>query len=123
MAIVAIPFALFPKNPIMQSLVRSFLFVHLKLYRALQVHYKDAIDNYLEHRATAPALFFASKVDPIGTEAFIESVAKRYKERKIDVTYKCFPDSPHIKHFQKYPEEYKKLMHELWDKAKLLERN
>lgn len=121
-AIVAIPFSLYPKNRIMQSFLKCFLWVHLKVYGALQVHYNDAIENFYEHRATSPALFFASKIDPIGTVDFIESVVKRYKERNIDVTYKCFDDSEHVKHYQKYPEEYMAYIHQHWDKVKLLDR-
>lgn len=120
--IVAIPFALFPSNKFLQSIVRGILKLHLTLYRRLQWHYRTALDNYLNTMIKAPALVFASKIDPIGVTEYAQEITDHWRNRGIDVVYKCFDDSPHIKHFQKYPDEYLKHLHEHWDKIKLLER-
>lgn len=122
MTVVAIPFALFPKNAIMRSFVTGILWLHLKLYGALQRHFTDAVENYYENLVRSPALIFASKIDPIGTPEFMKVLAKRWEANGVDVTFKCFEDSPHIKHFQKYPEEYMKLVHDHWKLVGLLDR-
>jgi Eukaryotic protein of unknown function (DUF829) len=122
MTVVAIPFALFPKNVIMRKLVAAFLWIHLKVYGKLQVHYKDAVGRFYNNLARTPALVFASKIDDIGTEQFASEIVDTWRKNGVDVTYKCFEDSLHIKHFQKYPEEYLKLVHDHWDRVKLLER-
>jgi pimeloyl-ACP methyl ester carboxylesterase len=118
-AIVAIPLALFPDNKIMHSLVSGLLWLHLKLYPALTRHYYDGLGRFLKH-SKAPALLMTSKPDPVSTPEFVDEIAQTWKSNDVDVTVKVFEDSPHIKHFQKYSEEYTKLMHENWKKSKLL---
>lgn len=71
----------------------------------------------------APALIFVSKVDPMGTEDFNEKIAEIWRANGVNVTYKCFENSPHVKHYQVHPEEYLKHLHDLWKLVKLLERN
>lgn len=122
MTIVAIPFALYPNNFIMQNLVRGILWFHLTAYQALQRHYDDAVGNFYNNLAKTPALIFASKVDNIGTEKFAREVVDVWRKNGVDVTFKLFPDSPHIKHFQTYRDEYLKYVHAHWEKCKLLER-
>ena len=122
MTIVALPFAFFPKNIVLQSLMRAALWCHLTLYRPLQPHYTNAVNNFYDNLARTPALVFASKVDPIGTESFASEVVKRWRANGVNVTYKCFEDSPHVKHFQTYPDEYLKYLHNHWNLVKLLER-
>lgn len=67
-------------------------------------------------------LHFFFKVDLIGTDEFAKRVVDSWCRKGVDVKLKIFPDSPHIKHMQKYPKEYLQLLHEHWDKVKLLER-
>ena len=119
---VAIPFALFPKNMIMQSSVRFLLRLHLKTYKTLTDHFENAMQHFYLNLSRAPALVIASKVDPIGTDDFNQEIVAKWKAHGMDVNYVCFDDSEHIKHMQKYPKEYTKAMHDLWDKVKLLER-
>ncbi|CRK87336.1 CLUMA_CG001138, isoform A [Clunio marinus] len=116
MTIVAIPFALYPNNTFMRSIVTALLWCHLKIYRALQPHYNELWENFCDNLAKTPTLIFASKIDPIGTIKCAEEVIGRWRANGVDVTYKCFEDSPHIKHMQKYPEEYMKYVHDHWKK-------
>lgn len=119
--IVAIPFAVFPQNQILQSLVRAILKIHLLAYRPLQAHYQNAMDNFYDSWIKAPALLVSSKIDPIGAPEFAEDLSNYWRSKGVDVVYKCFEDSQHIKHYQKYPDEYLKLLHAHWEKVKLLE--
>lgn len=118
----ALPFAFFPNNKLLETLMRAALRCHLFIYRPLQPHYTEALNNYLNHIIRAPALIFASKTDFIGTEEYAERIVKNWRSIGIDVTYKCFEKSPHVKHYQTYPEEYLKYVHEHWKRTKLLER-
>jgi predicted alpha/beta hydrolase family esterase len=85
-------------------------------------HYYDGLDRFLDKQSKAPALLITSKPDPVSTPEFIAEIAQNWQSNGVDVTVKVFEDSPHIKHFQKYPEEYTKLMHENWEKTNLLEK-
>ena len=85
-------------------------------------HLENAMQHLYNNIARTPALLITSKVDRIGTDEFNKQLVAKWKAHGMDVTYVCFDDSEHIKHMQKYPEEYTKAMHELWDKVKLLER-
>lgn len=95
---------------------------HTKLYKGMWAHYLDALDNFRGHLARAPALIFASKIDPIGIPSFAEEIKEKWEANGVDVTYKCFEDSEHVKHYMKYPDEYLRLLHENWKLSKLLER-
>lgn len=118
----AFPFALFPNSKIMQSLLRNWLYYHLKYYHALQVHYSEGMQNLYQNLATTPYLIFASKSDAFATESVANELAETWKANGADVTLKVFEDSAHVKHFQKYPEVYLKCLHEHWERVKLLER-
>lgn len=107
----------------MQNIVRGILWLHLTAYRPLQRHFSDAKVTWLDKNLVkAPALIIASKVDNIGTEKFARETVDAWRKHGVDVTFKLFEDSPHIKHFQAYPDEYLKYVHNHWEKCKLLER-
>lgn len=88
----------------------------------MRQHFDDGSEYFLQNRTKSPALIFCSKVDPVGTEAYARKLMLDWKSRGINVTLKCFDDSEHVKHYLKYPEEYKKLLHDHWDRVKLLDR-
>ena len=58
----------------------------------------------------APALFFVSKTDPVGAENSNRRVADSWIKNGTSVTWKCFDNSPHVMHFMKHREEYKKTL-------------
>lgn len=120
--VVAIPFALFPNNKIMETLVRAILILQLNIFRGIRKRQGEGIERFSNSLARAPALVFASKIDKIATEEFAADTVKRWKDEGIDVTYKCFEDSFHVKHLQKHPEEYLRLLHAFWGRVRLLER-
>ena len=116
----------FPKRVIGHSIMRTIfatiLSIHLKLHFTLQKHFENGLENWLNNEIRSPALLFASKVDRIGTSEFLEQYAASWRANGVDVTTKVFEDSLHIKHYQTYPEEYIKYVHNHWEKTKLLER-
>lgn len=106
----------------MQFVVKSILKTHIALHIPLKNHLGSAIENFCATLICAPALIICSKTDIIGTKLFGEEVARRWRQKGVDVTFKCFEDSDHVKHYQKYPEEYLKSVHDHWEKVKLLDR-
>lgn len=121
-AILAVPVALFPDNRFMQSIVRNILKIHLRFYNALQVHFNEAVQNLYQNMAKNPTLVFVSKADLIGTEAFSSDLVKAWRSNGVDVTFKVFDDTAHVKHYQKYPKVYLQYLHEHWNRVKLLEK-
>jgi Eukaryotic protein of unknown function (DUF829) len=79
--------------------------------------------EFFLQRSQSPALLFSSHRDQIGTEAFSRRVAETWMKRGVQVTSKCFESSEHVRHIQKYPEEYLKLLHDHWTRVNLLGQN
>lgn len=106
----------------MRNLLTVLLWLPLNLNRPLQRHFQDAMENFNNNLAKSPALVVVSKTDPIGTEDYAKYLVGLWRKNGMDVTLKVFEDSPHVKHYKVYREEYLKLMHDLWEKVKLLDR-
>ncbi|CRK96213.1 CLUMA_CG009641, isoform A [Clunio marinus] len=119
MTIEAVPLALFPNNIFMHSIVKGLLWCHLTFYFPLKPHYEDCYDNFYNNLARAPALIMASKADVLGKVEFAEEVVRRWRTNGVNVTYHCFDDSAHLKHMQKYPKEYLKLVYDHWELIQL----
>ena len=57
---------------------------------------------------TIPQLYIYSPIDYIAELSYVEKVIDDQKKYGADVTAKIFPDTMHILHRKKYPEEYDK---------------
>lgn len=121
-AVVAVPMVLFLDNLIAQSFVNAGLELYLKLRKNLRLHIDDSVENFYNNQVRSPALILSSKTDMIGTDEFSRRVVERWRVNGVNVTYKCFEDSQHVRHMQQYPEEYLKLLRDHWERVKLLER-
>lgn len=84
--VVAIPFALFPTNKPMRSVITGMFWFHINFYKGMWAHYLDALDNFRGHLARAPALIFASKIDPIGIPSLAEELKEKWEANGVDVT-------------------------------------
>ena len=70
--------------------------------------------RYLEHFVfnpnsilpTIPQLYINSPVDYMVVLSYLEKVIREQKKYGADVTIKMFPDTYHVVHRKKYPEEY-----------------
>lgn len=118
--IVGYPFAVAPNSKLLQWLIRNFLAVYLKYYHALNVHFNEGIENFHDSSVRSPTLIFVSKSDKIATLDFAKGMADTWKDKGIDVTLKVYDDTAHVKHFLKYPDDYRKTLHEHWKRMKLL---
>lgn len=106
----------------MQTLVKGFFNLYLSFNRRLLPHYIDAIDKFHNNSMKAPALIFSSKIDSISTSDYAQHVFDHWSKNGVDVVHQCFEDSHHVRHYQQYPEEYLKCLHDHWKKVKLLEK-
>lgn len=102
---------LFPTNPLMQRLIINLAQFYLQsFYNVSTKHYRKASASFYIHAFRAPALVFCSKTDQIGTEKLSLSIRDSFAADDIEVTLKCFNDSPHIQHFRRHHDEYTKFL-------------
>ncbi|XP_055532294.1 uncharacterized protein LOC129722675 [Wyeomyia smithii] len=104
---VGVPYAVLPKNPLLQSTLRNYLTYHLKLFHeeATQ-YYEKSASNFYNDPAQGAALFLVSKTDPVGTESANRRIISQWESIGIKTTLKCWDRSPHVGHFHKHRDEY-----------------
>lgn len=119
-AIKGLSMGIFPNNAALRTVLAGSLWTFLTLQRRTMRNYVSSIEGFKNNKVTSPALIIGSKIDKIATKEFSEECINRWKNRGTDVNYKLFEDSEHVKHLQKYPEEYLKSIEEHWRKVKLI---
>ncbi|XP_062528063.1 uncharacterized protein LOC101736122 isoform X5 [Bombyx mori] len=84
--------------------IKSF---HLKLFHNTGTkHYLRATDVYRNTPCRAPGLFLCSITDPIAAAKRIKQTHDTWKSLGIEVNWKCWDESPHVKHLIYNREEY-----------------
>lgn len=107
---------------LMENLLRKSVEYYLKFFYENATKYYVRAENFFnDSPVKAPALIYSSKADPIGTETKANEIAESFKQQNIDLSLKCFEDSPHVQHYQKYKEEYLKYLHDHLKKCNLIE--
>lgn len=69
-------------------------------------HYIRSSQMFHSTLVKKPALLFLSESDPIGAVSANLQLKRSWESLGISCDMKCFEKSPHVGHFQKYPEEY-----------------
>ena len=104
---VGVPKALFPRNPGLQAPLRNYMIYHMRTFHeAATQHYIRSSQMFHTNFVHAPALFIVSKTDPVGAVPSNRRVADSWIKNGVNVTWKCFDNSPHVMHFMKHREEY-----------------
>ncbi|XP_053974774.1 transmembrane protein 53-B isoform X2 [Hylaeus volcanicus] len=104
---IGTPRAVFPKNKVLQNMVQKYLEFHMRtFYKSSTQYYKRSSQLFHSNIVHSPALFFVSKVDPVGTITNNMKVRDRWDSLGVKTYVKIFEDSPHVGHFQRYPKEY-----------------
>jgi esterase/lipase len=104
---VGVPKALFPRNPKLQVPLRNYMLYHMRTFHeAATQHYIRSSQMFHTNFVNAPALFIVSKTDPVGAVSSNRRVADTWISNGINVTWKCFDNSPHVMHFMKHREAY-----------------
>ena len=66
----------------------------------------QASTAFHENNLRLPSLFLFSKADPIGVSTAIVGIIDKWIRDGIDVSHKCWDNSPHVSHFHHHPDEY-----------------
>jgi esterase/lipase len=104
---IGVPKALFPRNPKLQFALKNYMIYHMRTFHeAATQHYIRSSQLFHTNYLKAPALFFVSKTDPVGSEASNRRVADTWISNGINVTWKIFERSPHVGHYQHHKSEY-----------------
>ncbi|KAK0167311.1 hypothetical protein PV327_004728 [Microctonus hyperodae] len=113
--------AIFPRNDVMQKLLQKYMDYHLKIFHTQATQYYSRSSHlYYNNLVYSPALFFLSKVDPIGTVESNMKVRDSWDSLGIPTYVKIFEKSPHVGHFRKYPKEYVNELYTFLDKLNLI---
>lgn len=95
----------------MQTALRKYMIYHMKTFHEPATsHYIRSSQMFHGNLVRTPALFLVSKRDPVGPPSSNDRVRDNWVRNKCEVTYKIFEKSPHVGHFQMYPEEYTSLL-------------
>lgn len=95
-------------NEVARRSLEASIQAHLTLSHSFATKYYEraseyAHSNYLKH---APGLVLVSEKDSIGAKFMSEQLIQAWRLNGIHVDLKVFPDSGHVQHLPKYPEEY-----------------
>ena len=113
--------AIFHDNPKLQQALKTYMLYHLKtFYEPATQHYIRSSQMFHSTMVRSPTLIFVSKTDPVGSEGSNRQVADSLISMNIDVTWKCFEESPHVGHYMKYKEEYTQILLNHLEKVKMI---
>lgn len=104
---IGVPRAVFPKNEMLQTMLQKYMEYHLKtFYKQSTQYYIRSSQLFHSNLVRTPALFFMSKVDPVGPITSNYKVKNQWDSLGVKTYVKIFDKSPHVGHFRKYPKEY-----------------
>ncbi|KAI4485754.1 hypothetical protein M0804_006243 [Polistes exclamans] len=105
--VVGTPRAIFPNNPLLQSIIRKYLIYHMKaFYKQSTQYYLRSSQMFHTNLIRSPALFFVSNTDPVGLVSSNMRVRDSWDSLGTKTYIKIFDGSPHVGHYLKYPKEY-----------------
>jgi hypothetical protein len=121
---VGVANAIYPDNKLLQSLLKSYLDFHLKVFEKVATrYYRAAEEAQMETVVKSPAVFFFSKKDLISLESRNLWTINHWKEMGMSVDWKCFQSSPHVRHYNYYKDEYVKTVEDLLKNINLAKKS
>lgn len=104
---IGVPKAVFPNNDTLQLALKKYLKYHMRTFHEPATsHYIRASQMFQSTLVKKPALLLVSNGDPIGSVAANKELRKSWQKLGIRVEWKCWDESVHVAHFQKYREDY-----------------
>lgn len=117
-----IPPAVFPKNYVLQNMLKKYLEYHLRtFYKQSTQYYVRSSQLFHTNLVHSPALFLISKVDTVGNIRDNMRVHDQWVLNGVKTYVKIFDKSPHVGHFRKYPKEYVGELYAFLDKLNLIQ--
>ncbi|KAI4502598.1 hypothetical protein M0802_002510 [Mischocyttarus mexicanus] len=105
--VVGTPRAIFPNNPLLQSIIQKYLIYHMKaFYKQSTQYYLRSSQMFHTNLIRSPALFLISNTDPVGLVSSNMRVRDSWDSSGTKTYVKIFDGSPHVGHYLKYPKEY-----------------
>ncbi|XP_065158352.1 uncharacterized protein l(2)k09913 [Atheta coriaria] len=112
------PKALFPKNPVMETAMRTYVNYHMRTFdKVATCHYIRGSQMFHTNFIRTPCLFMVSARDPIGKITSNQAVRDNWEAQGMEVYWKDWVDSHHVGHFIKYRAAYTELLDEFLDKV------
>ncbi|XP_020290387.1 uncharacterized protein LOC109857974 isoform X2 [Pseudomyrmex gracilis] len=119
---IGFPTAVFPKNLVLQSMLRKYVEYHMKTFhKQATQYYIRSSQVFHTGSVRVPALLFVSKTDPVGTVESNMSLRDTWNSLGIKTYVKIFDESPHVAHFYTYPKEYVAVLYEFLQKLNLIQ--
>lgn len=85
----------------------SFYFGLSKLFNILGVNFSSGVfDDMVYYQDSCPEMYLFSKTDEIISATDIEDMIDRRRMQSIDITAKCWEDSPHVQHLRVHQDSY-----------------
>lgn len=119
--VVGTPRAIFPSNPLLQSILEKYLMYHMKaFYKQSTQYYLRSSQMFHTNLVRSPALFLMSNTDPVGPVSSNMRVRDSWDSLGTKTYIKIFDGSPHVGHYRKYPKEYVAEIHAFLDILNLM---
>ncbi|EZA50570.1 hypothetical protein DMN91_004143 [Ooceraea biroi] len=120
--VIGFPQAVFPKNMVLQSMLKKYLEYHMKTFHQQSTQYYIR-SSQVFHTASVrvPALLFVSKTDPVGAITSNLVLRDAWESIGIKTYMKTFEESPHVAHFYTYPKEYVAELYAFLQKLNLIQ--
>lgn len=110
----------FPKSPGIVKLINPFYqYFFDRFHDAVAIYFIRATEASLNWKRMVPSLMITSRKDPLANTPRINEILHNWTLRGCRLTWKRFDDSPHVAHFFKHNEAYKKCLLEFLESLNL----
>lgn len=99
-----------------ERLIRGYLTL---MYPIATKHHVKAEKTFLNTPLRCPAMLLVGHDDKLGNPTKNMEMRDRWKELGVDVTWKSWPNTKHVAHFQRHPDEYTDIVSEFLNKLHL----
>lgn len=119
---IGTPRAVFPKNEVLQTMLKKYLEYHMKAFHEQATRYYIRSSQLFHTNVLrCPALFFISRTDPVGTLCSNLRVRDQWESLGVKTYVKIFDKSPHVGHYRHYPKEYVAELYAFLNKLNLIQ--
>lgn len=106
-------------NPHIKNVCKSLGKARLS-FGLFEMQMDSYINQFIDKTPAVPTLTFTSTQDQMIDVALYEDVVMKWKSRGMDVEYKCFDDTPHVRALAQHPDVYRKLFNEYLTKVETI---
>ncbi|XP_060080399.1 transmembrane protein 53-A-like [Ylistrum balloti] len=93
-------------NPVLRFIIWYSLNLYMAIFKTNVSQFRRASEAFKFNKYKVPSLFLYSKADSVASFETVDGFTEGFKQRKIPVESRCWPDSPHVSHYYCYPKEY-----------------